>query len=217
MTEGLVAEDGTTHHGAFDFAYLRHVPNMVIMAPKDENELQHMVQTGLVYDGPTAVRYPRGSSLGVPLDPEPIPLDIGQAELLSEGTDVAILAIGVTVSEAMKAAEQLKDEGVSVAVVNARFVKPLDKDLIRDIAKKVKCLVTVEEGCRMGGFGSAVLEFLSEEECWDLPTKVLGLPDWYIEQGPQELLREKYGLTADGIYDQTKALYDRVRLQTAIR
>ncbi len=214
---GLVAEDGTTHHGAFDFAYLRHVPNMVIMAPKDENELQHMVQTGLVYDGPTAVRYPRGSSLGVPLDPEPIPLDIGQAELLSEGTDVAILAIGVTVSEAMKAAEQLKDEGVSVAVVNARFVKPLDKDLIRDIAKKVKCLVTVEEGCRMGGFGSAVLEFLSEEECWDLPTKVLGLPDWYIEQGPQELLREKYGLTADGIYDQTKALYDRVRLQTAIR
>jgi 1-deoxy-D-xylulose-5-phosphate synthase len=214
---GLVAEDGTTHHGAFDFAYLRHVPNMVIMAPKDENELQHMVQTGLVHDGPTAVRYPRGSSLGVSLDPEPIPMDIGQGELLSEGTDVAILAIGVTVSEAMKAAGQLKEEGVSVAVINARFVKPLDKDLIREVAKKVKCLVTVEEGCRMGGFGSAVLEFLSEEECWDLPTKVLGLPDWYIEQGPQDLLREKYGLTADGIYDQAKALYDRVTLKAAIR
>jgi 1-deoxy-D-xylulose-5-phosphate synthase len=214
---GLVAEDGTTHHGAFDFAYLRHVPNMVIMAPKDENELQHMVQTGLVHDGPTAVRYPRGSSLGVSLDPEPIPMDIGQGELLSEGTDVAILAIGVTVSEAMKAAGQLKEEGVSVAVINARFVKPLDKDLIREVAKKVKCLVTVEEGCRMGGFGSAVLEFLSEEECWDLPTKVLGLPDWYIEQGPQDLLREKYGLTADGIYDQAKALYDRVTLKAVIR
>jgi 1-deoxy-D-xylulose-5-phosphate synthase len=214
---GLVAEDGTTHHGAFDFAFLRHIPNMVIMAPKDENELQHMVQTGLVHDGPTAVRYPRGSSLGVPLDPEPIPLEIGQGELLSEGTDVAILAIGVTVSEAMKAAEQLKDEGVSVAVMNARFVKPLDKDLIREVAKKVKCLVTVEEGCRMGGFGSAVLEFLSDEECWDLPTKVLGLPDWYIEQGPQDLLREKYGLTADGIYDQAKALYDRVSLQSILR
>ena len=214
---GLVAEDGTTHHGAFDFAFLRHVPNMVIMAPKDENELQHMVQTGLVHDGPTAVRYPRGSSLGVALDPEPIPLDIGQAELLCEGTDVAIVAIGVTVSEAMKAAEQLKEEGVSVAVINARFVKPLDKDLIREVAKKVKCLVTVEEGCRMGGFGSAVLEFLSEEECWDLPTKVLGLPDWYIEQGPQDLLREKYGLTADGIYDQAKALYDRVSLQAILR
>ncbi len=214
---GLVAEDGTTHHGAFDFAYLRHVPNMVIMAPKDENELQHMVQTGLVHDGPTAVRYPRGSSLGVPLDPEPIPLEIGQGELLAEGMDVAILAIGVTVSEAMKAAAQLEDEGISVAVMNARFVKPLDKDLIREVAKKVKCLVTVEEGCRMGGFGSAVLEFLSEEECWDLPTKVIGLPDWYIEQGPQDLLREKYGLTADGIYDQAKALYDRVTLQAVIR
>jgi len=214
---GLVAEDGTTHHGAFDFAFLRHVPNMVIMAPKDENELQHMVQTGLVHGGPTAVRYPRGSSLGVALDPDPIPLAIGQGELLSEGTDVAILAIGVTVSEAMKAAEKLKEEGVSVAVINARFVKPLDKDLIREVAKKVKCLVTVEEGCRMGGFGSAVLEFLSEEECWDLPTKVLGLPDWYIEQGPQDLLREKYGLTADGIYDQAKALYDRVSLQAILR
>jgi len=214
---GLVAEDGTTHHGAFDFAYLRHMPNMVIMAPKDENELQHMVQTGLVYDGPSAIRYPRGSSLGVPLDPEPIPLTIGQGELLVEGRDVAILAIGVTVSEAMKAAAKLKDDGVSVAVINARFVKPLDKDLIREVAKNVKCLVTVEEGCRMGGFGSAVLEFLSEEECWDLPTKVLGLPDWYIEQGPQELLREKYGLTADGIYHQAKALYDRVSLPTIIR
>jgi len=214
---GLVAEDGTTHHGAFDFAYLRHVPNMVIMAPKDENELQHMVQTGLVHGGPTAVRYPRGSSLGVSLDPEPIPLEIGQGELLTEGKDVAILAIGVTVSEAMKAAAQLEDEGISVTVMNARFVKPLDKDLIREVAKKVKCLVTVEEGCRMGGFGSAVLEFLSEEECWDLPTKVLGLPDWYIEQGPQDLLREKYGLTAAGIYDQAKALYDRVTLQAVIR
>ena len=213
---GLVAEDGTTHHGAFDFAYLRHVPNMVIMAPKDENELQHMVQTGLVHDGPTAVRYPRGSSLGVSIDPEPIPLDIGQGELLSEGTDVAILAIGVTVSEAMKAAEQLKEDGLSVTVMNARFVKPLDKDLIREVAKKVKCLVTVEEGCRMGGFGSAVLEFLSAEEYWHLPTKVLGLPDWYIEQGPQDLLREKYGLTAEGIYDQVKTLYDRISMHTIL-
>ena len=214
---GLVAEDGTTHHGAFDFAFLRHMPNMVIMAPKDENELQHMVQTGLVHDGPTAVRYPRGSSLGVPLDPEPVPLEIGRGELLVDGCDVAILAIGVTVSEAMKAAQRLKDDGVSVAVINARFVKPLDKDLIREVARNVKCLVTVEEGCRMGGFGSAVLEFLSEEESWGLPTKVLGLPDWYIEQGPQDLLREKYGLTANGIYEQAKALYDRVTLQAIAR
>lgn len=214
---GLVAEDGTTHHGVFDFAYLRHMPNMVVMAPKDENELQHMVQAGLVHDGPVAVRYPRGSSLGVPLDSEPIPLEIGQGELLAEGQDVAIVAIGAMVSRAMQAAEKLRGDGVSVTVVNARFVKPLDKELIREVAKNVKCLVTVEEGCRMGGFGSAVLEFLSEEERWDLPTKVIGLPDWYIEQGPQDLLREKYGLTADGIYDQSRALYDRASLKTILR
>ena len=214
---GLVAEDGTTHHGAFDFAFLRHIPNMTIMAPKDENELQHMVQTCLTHDGPMSVRYPRGSSLGVPMDSEPIPLPIGQGELLMDGHDIGIVAIGVMVSEALEAARRLKEDGVSVAVVNARFVKPLDKALIRDVAKKVKCLVTIEEGCRMGGFGSAVLELLSEEEQWELPTKVLGLPDWYIEQGPQDLLREKYGLTADGIYDQAKALYDRVTLQAVIR
>ena len=117
----------------------------------------------------------------------------------------------------MKVAAQLKEEGVSVAVINARFVKPLDKDLIREVAKNVKCLLTVEEGCRMGGFGSAVLEFLSDEGYWDLPTKILGLPDWYIEQGPQELLREKYGLAADGIYAQAKALYDRVSLKAIVR
>jgi 1-deoxy-D-xylulose-5-phosphate synthase len=214
---GLVAEDGTTHHGAFDFAYLRHIPNMVIMAPKDENELQHMVQTCLTHDGPASVRYPRGSTLGVPLDAEPASIPIGQGELLMDGHDVGLLAIGVTVSEAMKAAQRLKDEGISVCVVNARFIKPLDKDLIREVAGRVKCLVTLEEGCRMGGFGSAVLEFLSEEERWDLPTKVLGLPDWYIEQGPQDLLREKYGLTADGIYEQAKSLYDRVTLQAVLR
>ncbi|MDR4495451.1 MAG: 1-deoxy-D-xylulose-5-phosphate synthase [Nitrospirales bacterium] len=214
---GLVAEDGTTHHGAFDFAFLRHIPNMTIMAPKDENELQHMVQTCLTHDGPISVRYSRGSSLGVPLDSEPLPVPIGQGELLMEGHDVGIVAIGIMVSEAMDAARRLRKEGVSVAVVNARFVKPLDKALIREVARTVKCLVTVEEGCRMGGFGSAVLELLSEEEQWDLPTKVLGLPDWYIEQGPQDLLREKYGLTADGIYDQAKALHDRVTLQAVIR
>ena len=214
---GLVAEDGTTHHGAFDFAFLRHIPNMTIMAPKDENELQHMVQTCLTHDGPISVRYPRGRSLGIPLDAEPHVLPIGQGELLLDGQDIGIVAIGVMVSEAMEAARRLKEDGMSVAVVNARFVKPLDEALIRDVAKKVKCLLTIEEGCRTGGFGSAVLELLSEEEHWALPTKILGLPDWYIEQGPQDLLRQKYGLTADGIYEQAKALYDRVTIQAAIR
>ena len=203
---GLVAEDGTTHHGAFDFAFLRHVPNMVVAAPKDENELQHLIKTCVSYDGPASVRYARGVSLGVPMDAEPTALPIGKGELLREGTDVAIVAIGVTVWPAVKAAERLAQEGISAAVVNARFAKPLDTELILKTAKNVRCLVTVEEGCKMGGFGSAVLETLSDAGLM-LRTKVLGLPDWYIEQGPQDLLRERYGLTADGIYNNVKALF----------
>jgi len=203
---GLVAEDGTTHHGAFDYAYLRHVPNMVIMAPKDENELQHMIKTSVQYDGPISVRYPRGVTLGVKMDDAPKTLPIGKGELLKDGTDVAIIAIGVSVWQAQQAAERLSKEGVSTAVVNARFAKPLDQDLITDVAKRVRYVVTVEEGCRMGGFGSAVLETLSEARVTDVTTKVLGLPDWYIEQGPQDLLRERYGLTAEGIYQSVKDL-----------
>lgn len=207
---GLVAEDGTTHHGAFDFAYLRHVPNMIVMAPKDENELQHMIATCLSYDGPTSVRYPRGTSLGVKMDPEPNPLPIGKGEWLHEGTDVGIVAIGVTVWEAVQAATRLEHEGISAAVVNARFVKPLDMELIGELSKRVRCLITVEEGARMGGFGSGVLESLSEQGLPVPPLKILGLPDWYIEQGPQDLLREKYGLTAEGIYQAAKGLFAKV-------
>ena len=203
---GLVAEDGTTHHGAFDYAYLRHMPNMVVMAPKDENELQHMLKTALSYEGPASVRYPRGVSLGVPMDREQKELPIGKGELLRDGTDVAIIAVGVSVWPAMKAAEQLSQEGLSTAVVNARFVKPLDEELIVGVAKRVRYVVTVEEGCKMGGFGSAVLEALSEAGVTGIKTKIIGLPDWYIEQGPQDLLRERYGLTTDGIYRSVKEL-----------
>ena len=203
---GLVAEDGTTHHGAFDLAYLRHVPNMVVMAPKDENELQHMVKSCISYDRPAAVRYPRGSSLGVDMDPMPQALPLGKGELLREGTDIALVAIGVMVHQAAAAAERLAQEGISAAVINARFVKPLDGDLIAAVAREVKCLLTVEESTVMGGFGSAVLELLSDRGIINVPTKCLGLPDWFIEQGPQDLLREKYGLTADGIHQQAKQL-----------
>ena len=207
---GLVAEDGTTHHGAFDFAYLRHVPNIVVMAPKDENELQHMMKTTVTYEGPAAVRYPRGVSLGVAMDPEPVSLPIGKGELLADGTDVAIIVVGAPVWQAAQAAERLRSEGISTAVVNARFVKPLDAELITRIAKQVRYLVTVEEGTRMGGFGSAVLEVLSEAGVTHLATKLIGLPDWFIEQGPQDLLREKYGLTVDGIYQGVKELLGKV-------
>lgn len=204
---GLVAEDGTTHHGAFDFAYLRHVPNMVVMAPKDENELQHMVATCLSHNGPASVRYPRGVSLGVEMDREPAPLPIGKGEVLKQGTDAAIVAVGVTVWEAFKAAQRLEQEGISTAVLNARFVKPLDAELLSRMAKQVRYLVTVEEGSRIGGFGSAVLEMLSDQGITHLRTKTIGLPDWYIEQGPQDLLRERYGLTAEGIYESVKTLF----------
>lgn len=203
---GLVAEDGTTHHGAFDYAYLRHVPNMIVMAPKDENELQHMIKTCLEHDGPISVRYPRGVSLGVEMEAAPKALPIGKGELLTDGTDVAIMAIGVSVWQAVQAAERLRKEGVSTAVVNARFAKPLDRELIADVAKRVRHVVTVEEGCKIGGFGSAVLETLSDAGVADVTTKVLGLPDWYIEQGPQDLLRERYGLTGEGIYQSVKEL-----------
>ena len=203
---GLVAEDGTTHHGAFDLAFLRHVPNMVVMAPKDENELQHLLKTAFTHEGPASVRYPRGISLGVPMDPEPSAIPLGQGELMRDGTEVAIVSVGVTTWQAHKAAERLEQEGVSTAVINARFVKPLDKDLIVKVAKRVRYVVTVEEGTKMGGFGSAVLEALSEEGITHVRTKILGLPDWYIEQGPQDLLRERYGLTEEGIYDSIKEL-----------
>jgi 1-deoxy-D-xylulose-5-phosphate synthase len=213
---GLVAEDGTTHHGAFDLAYLRHVPNMVVMAPKDENELQHMVKSCISYDRPAAVRYPRGSSLGVDMDPMPQALPLGKGELLREGTDIALVAIGVTVHQAAAAAERLQQEGISAAVINARFVKPIDGDLIAAVAREVKCLLTVEDSTAMGGFGSAVLELLSEKDIINLPTKCLGLPDWFIEQGPQDLLREKYGLTAEGIYQQAKQLLAEVTGEAAV-
>lgn len=203
---GLVAEDGTTHHGAFDYAFLRHVPNMTVMAPKDENELQHMMKTAVEHEGPISVRYPRGVSLGVKMDPTPTALPIGKGETLKDGTEVAIVAIGVSVWPAVQAAERLSQEGISTAVVNARFAKPLDSELILDMAKRTRYVVTVEEGCRMGGFGSAVLEVLSDGGVTGITTKVLGLPDWYIEQGPQDLLRERYGLTAEGIYQSVKEL-----------
>jgi 1-deoxy-D-xylulose-5-phosphate synthase len=212
---GLVAEDGTTHHGAFDYAFLRHVPNMTVMAPKDENELQHMMKTALQHDGPISVRYPRGVSLGVKMDPQPTALPIGKGELLKDGSEVAIVAIGVSVWQAVQAAERLSREGISTAVVNARFAKPLDSELILDVAKRVRYVVTVEEGCRMGGFGSAVLETLSDAGVTNVTTKVLGLPDWYIEQGPQDLLRERYGLTTEGIYQSVKELVGKAPASSA--
>jgi 1-deoxy-D-xylulose-5-phosphate synthase len=196
---GIVGEDGPTHHGLFDLSYLRSLPNMVVMAPKDENELRHMLKTALDHPGPVALRYPRGCGVGVPLEDEVRPLRIGKAEVLTTGTDVVILGIGVTVMVAIEVKQLLEDEHISVTVVNSRFVKPLDRELIASLARKIPCVVTVEENVIQGGFGSAVLECLSDEGITGNRILRLGIGDTFVEHGSQKILRAKYGLDAAGI------------------
>jgi 1-deoxy-D-xylulose-5-phosphate synthase len=210
---GLVGEDGPTHHGVFDIAYLRHLPNMVVMAPKDENELQHMIRTAVEYDGPTAVRYPRGTGLGVPMDQELKTLPLGKGELLQDGEDVVIIAIGNMVRPSLDAAEQLNASGISAAVVNARFVKPLDEELVIRMAKKTGRVVTVEEHALQGGFGSAVIECLESNRVGSVKTLRIGLPDKYIEHGPQSILRQKYGLDTEGIVRSARDFVEKTRLK----
>ncbi len=196
---GVVGNDGPTHHGLFDLSFMRTFPNMVVMAPKDENELRHMLSTAIRHDGPIALRYPRGGGLGVPLDSLLSPLPIGVGEILREGELAAVIAVGTMVRPSLEAVERLADEGFSLSVMNARFVKPLDRDLILDLAQRTGVIITVEENVLEGGFGSAVLELL-EEECLDeVRVMRLGFPDHYIEQGEQSELRSLYGLDVDGI------------------
>jgi len=210
---GLVGEDGPTHHGVFDLAYLRHLPNMVIMSPKDENELQHMIKTAVEHDGPTAVRYPRGTGIGVPMDQELMSLPIGKAEILRDGDDVVIIAIGNMVKPSIDAAECLKTDGISAAVVNARFVKPLDEELLLKMARKTGRVVTVEEHALQGGFGSALLECLESNRLTGVKTHRIGLPDRFIEHGTQSMLRQKYGLDSDGILASVKDLMEKTSLK----
>jgi len=187
-----------------DFAYLRPMPGFVIMAPKDENELRHMLKTAIEYNGPASVRYPRGNGLGVPMDEEIHALEIGKAEILRTGTDVAILGIGTQVSYCAQAAERLAAEGLNPTVVNARFVKPLDAELILALARSHGSIVTVEDHNLMGGFGSAVMELLEENRLSEVRVLRMGFPDKLIEHASQSLLLAKYGLDADGIYLRVK-------------
>jgi 1-deoxy-D-xylulose-5-phosphate synthase len=210
---GLVGEDGPTHHGVFDIAYLRHVPNMVVMAPKDENELQHMIKTAVEHPGPTAIRYPRGIGCGVPMDQQLKTLTIGKSELIKDGSDAVIIALGNMVCSSIEAAKWLADEGISVAVVNARFVKPLDEGMILAMAKKTGRIITVEEHALLGGFGSAVLECLDTNRVSGIKTHRIGLPDSYIEHGAQKVLRKKYGLDTEGIYKSVKNIIEQSRLK----
>jgi 1-deoxy-D-xylulose-5-phosphate synthase len=196
---GIVGDDGVTHQGVFDFSYLRHVPNMTVMAPKDENELRHMIFTAANHNGPAAVRYPRGAGLGVPLEQEFRMLEIGKGELLKEGNDLLICAIGNRVSEAEMAAEMLEREGYSIALINARFVKPLDTELIASWARRCGHVLTVEENAVMGGFGSGVFEELRNAGLGSIAGAMLGVPDHYVAHASQESSRKRFGLDAKGI------------------
>lgn len=207
---GLVGEDGPTHHGSFDINYLRHIPNLVIMAPKDENELRHMLKTAMKYEqGPVMLRYPRGKALGVPLDSRLRQLRIGISEVLRDGYDLYILAIGSMVHPSLEAAQILEKEGISAGVVNMRFIKPLDGRRLQEVCNRVERVVTVEENALAGGFGSAVLEYLQDEGVVGVRVVRLGLPDDFIEHGPRGVLLKEVGLDALGIAGAIKAEMER--------
>lgn len=200
---GIVGEDGQTQHGVFDIAFMRMLPNMKVMAPKDEEELRHMLYTAIYMDGPVALRYPRGKALGVQLSQELHALEVGKAELLSPSTleeaermDCAILAYGLTVAQAKLAAAELAEEGLRVAVVNARWAKPLDEEMIMSLAQGTRHIVTIEDHALMGGFGSAVLELLEREGMRDIDVRRIGLPDTFVEHGAPTILKELYGLSS---------------------
>ncbi len=198
---GIVGQDGPTHHGLYDLAYLSALPGMVVMAPKDENELRHMLYTALQVDGPSALRYPRGNGVGVPLDPEFKMLEIGKGEILREGADIAILALGSMVYPSLEAAVRLEEAGLIATVINARFAKPLDEELICCLAAEKQFLVTAEEGTTAGGFGSSVAALLQDRK---IPASLLriAVPDRVIPHGASNLLHAKYGLDADGIVER---------------
>ena len=200
---GIVGADGPTHHGLYDLVYLTALPGIVVMAPKDENELRHMLYTALTVDGPAALRYPRGNGMGVPMDPEFKRLEIGKAEILREGGDIAILALGSMVYPSLEAATQLEALGIHATVINARFAKPLDEELICCLAAEKQFLVTAEEGTEAGGFGANVVALLQDRK---IPTSVLriAVPDRIIPHGAPNLLHAKYGLDADGIVEKIK-------------
>jgi 1-deoxy-D-xylulose-5-phosphate synthase len=204
---GLVGEDGQTHHGHFDVTYLRSLPNMIYMAPKDENELRHMLFTALQHPGPTAIRYPRGRGVGVSLDPEYRVLPIGEAEVVREGNDLMIIALGTMVGPSLEAAEILDREGLSSCVVNCRFVKPLDPKLA-DHARSIGKVIVVEENIKQGGLSSAVLELFNDHDLTNVRVKRIGLPDKFVEHGPVEVLRAKYGLDRDGILKTARDLVE---------
>ena len=200
---GLVGEDGPTHHGVFDLSYLRQMPNMCVMAPKDEEELRHMLATAIAIEGPAAVRYPRGAGLGVPLTDSLETLPVGKAEVLQEEGDIAFLAVGTMVEKAKEAAAILKEEGIEAAVVNMRFIKPLDTELLGEMARTKRLLITAGANVLAGGFGSAVAEYLADHGI-EVPLLRFGIPDRFIEQGTRRELLSLCGLQPDEMAERIR-------------
>lgn len=207
---GFVGSDGPTHHGIFDYSYLRSIPNITVMAPKDENELQHMLKTAVECGRPASIRYPRGRGIGVAIDDLPVSLEIGNGEIVFEGENagLAIVAIGSTVYPAIAAAGRLKEKGINVRVINARFVKPLDEKLLCQTAQSFKRIITVEENVLMGGFGSAVLEFFEQRGIRDAVVKRLGIRDEFVEHASQGELRKLYGIDEEGIMEAAQQIME---------
>jgi 1-deoxy-D-xylulose-5-phosphate synthase len=213
---GIVGDDGPTHQGLYDLAFLRTVPQIVLLAPRDENDLQHCLKTALSSGGPAALRYPRGAGCGVPIDQEAMAFPLGTAELLRDGSDLLLLPLGPLVRPALLAAECLAGAGISAAVINPRFVKPLDRELIPEVARRVGRVITVEEHALAGGFGAAVLELFEELGLARIQVKRLGVPDCFVEQGAPAAMRECFGLSAEGIQAAAEALV-KVRVLAARR
>ena len=198
---GLSGDDGATHHGLFDISYLRGIPNIIHMVPKDEDELADMLYTSMLHPGPSAIRYPRGTGPGTTVKARPTQLQIGKAELIADGKDVVILGLGALLPMAVELAGELKQQGLSAAVINPRFVKPLDRELLADYGKRAGVVVTFEDHVLMGGFGSAVMEALSEMEI-EVPVVRIGWPDRFIEHGKVEALRAKYGISVEAALEK---------------
>ncbi|HEY4551774.1 MAG TPA: 1-deoxy-D-xylulose-5-phosphate synthase [Bacillaceae bacterium] len=209
---GLVGADGETHQGVFDIAFLRHLPNMVLMMPKDENEGQHMVNTAIQYDnGPIAMRFPRGNGYGVPMDSELKTIPIGSWEILKQGQDAVILTFGTTIPMALEAANRLEKQGVSIQVVNARFIKPLDEAMMHDILHTGLPILTIEEAVLQGGFGSAVLEFAHDHGYQDTVIERMGIPDRFIEHGSVKELLKEIGMTTEHVVNKLYSILPKKR------
>jgi 1-deoxy-D-xylulose-5-phosphate synthase len=209
---GFVGPDGETHHGVYDIAFLRHIPNMVLMMPKDENELRNMMKTAVDYsDGPIAVRYPRIPGIGVEMDVLPSPIEIGTWETVKDGDYAAVVAVGPMVQVAEEAADLLKREGLNVRVINARFIKPLDQAMLLALSKERIPMIVLEEGSALGGLGSAILEFYSAQGIQSVPVQIAGVPDVFVEHASIQEQRAITGLTAEAVAQQLSSLAVRKR------